>query len=260
MAKHSDLSANKQRLQKILAAAGYGSRRGCEELIRHGRVSVNGRVAHLGDSADPARDTIVVDGARYVRPKQDHTYIALYKPINIICTVADELGRRTVRDLVPIEGQLVPAGRLDADSEGLVLLTDDGALINRLTHPRYEHEKEYLVHVLGHPGQATLSHWRRGVVLPDLDNRTCDGGRTAPAQVDIVRFERDPKSGQDGAWLRVVMHEGRKRQIRRVAKLFEHPVLQLVRVRVGPLKLGKLKPGQWRHLDMRERQELLAIG
>ncbi|MBN1887376.1 MAG: rRNA pseudouridine synthase, partial [Thermoflexales bacterium] len=131
-------------------------------------------------------------------------------------------------------------------------------LINRLTHPRYEHEKEYLVHVLGHPDQATLSHWRRGVDLPDLDGKTRDGGRTAPVQVEIVRFERDPKSSQDGAWLRVVMHEGRKRQIRRVAKLLKHPVLQLVRVRIGPLKLGKLRPGQWRHLDTRERQELLT--
>ncbi|MBN1887124.1 MAG: rRNA pseudouridine synthase, partial [Thermoflexales bacterium] len=123
MAKRNDQPADKQRLQKILAAAGHGSRRACEELVRQGRVSVNGRVAHLGDSADPTRDTIVVDGARYVRPKQEHSYIALYKPINIICTIADELGRRTVRDLVAVEGQLVPAGRLDADSEGLVLLT-----------------------------------------------------------------------------------------------------------------------------------------
>ncbi len=245
-----------QRLQKILSAAGYGSRRACEDILRQGRVSVNGRQARLGESADPARDTITVDGAR-LRLKPQHTYVALYKPAGVICTLSDELGRKTVRDLVTLEGHLVPVGRLDADSEGLVLLTDDGELTNKLTHPRYEHDKEYHVYVAGHPSQATLARWRRGVELPDLDERTRDGGRTAPAQVELLGA-RHASPAEDGAWLRVTMREGRKRQIRRVAGLLGHPVRRLIRVRIGPLRLGSLKPGQWRHLTERELKELAS--
>jgi pseudouridine synthase len=239
-----------QRLQKILASAGYGSRRACEEIVRQGRVRVNGRPVKLGDSADPMRDTITVDGQR-VHVEQAHTYIVLYKPTGVISTLLDEQDRKTVRDLVPVEGHLVPVGRLDADSEGLVLLTDDGELTHRLTHPRYEHEKEYEVLVTGRPAEATLNRWRRGVDLPDLDTHTRDGGRTLPAQVELIR---DKES--DGTWLRVTMREGRKRQIRRVAGLLGHPVRQLIRIRIGPLRLGNLKPGQWRRLTPKEISNL----
>lgn len=243
-----------QRLQKILASAGLGSRRACEDILRQGRVRVNGQPARLGDSADPARDNITVDGKR-VHVVALHTYIALYKPTNVISTVSDELERKTVRDLVPVEGHLVPVGRLDADSEGLVLLTDDGELTNLLTHPRYEHEKEYQVYVSGRPGSATLDRWRRGVELPDLDDKTHDGGRTLPALVEEMRT----KTRSDGTWLRVVIREGRKRQIRRVAGLLGHPVRQLVRVRIGPLRLGNLKTGEWRRLTAREIEDLKQI-
>jgi len=240
-----------QRLQKILASAGYGSRRACEAILRQGRVRVNGQQATLGDSADPFRDNIAVDGKR-VHVSASHIYIALYKPTNVISTLSDELERRTVRDLVPIEGRLVPVGRLDADSEGLVLLTDDGELTNLLTHPRYEHEKEYHVYVMGHPAEATLDHWRRGVELPDLDDKTRDGGRTLPARVQEIHS----RAGSDGTWLRVVMREGRKRQIRRIAGLLGHPVRQLIRVRIGSLKLGSMKSGEWRHLTAQEIKDL----
>jgi pseudouridine synthase len=241
------MEGNAQRLQKILASAGYGSRRACEDILRQGRVRVNGRQVKLGDSADPARDNITVDGKR-VHVTASHTYIALYKPTNVISTLSDELERKTVRDLVPVEGHFVPVGRLDADSEGLVLLTDDGDLTHLLTHPRYEHEKEYEVNVMGRPDAATLDRWRRGVELPDLDDKTRDGGRTLPAQVEEIRT----RTKSDGTWLRVIMREGRKRQIRRVAGMLGHPVRQLIRVRIGPLKLGNLKSGEWRHLTVQE--------
>lgn len=243
------MDENKQRLQKILSAAGYGSRRACEDIVSQGRVSVNGRLARLGDKADPQRDDIRVDGAR-LRPQQPHTYVVVYKPRGVVSTAFDERGRKTVRDLVALDGELVPVGRLDLNSEGLVLLTDDGALTHRLTHPRYKHPKEYHVRVDGQPNPATLARWRRGVRLPDFDEHTRDGGLTAPAEVDILR----PAEG--GAWLRIVMHEGRKRQIRRVANLLGHPVRQLIRVGLGSLQLGTLKPGQWRHLSPKEVKAL----
>lgn len=252
------MAEDKQRLQKLLAAAGYGSRRACEELIRQGRVTVNGRQAQIGDSADPAHDAIRVDGAP-IRIRRAHTYILVNKPVGAITTLADEQGRKTVRDLVPIEGRLAPVGRLDADSEGLVLLTDDGELANVLTHPRYQVMKEYHVLVAGRPSEATLSRWRRGVNLPDFDEKTRDGGRTAPAQVTLLRYEEGSPAGKDGAWLRVIMHEGRKRQIRRVAKLLGHPVRRLIRVRIGPIHIGSLKPGQWRRLTEHEVKELRAL-
>ena len=232
-----------ERLQKLLAQAGYGSRRACEAIVAAGRVSVNGQVAKLGDKADPNSDHISVDGKR-LKVESHPVYIMLNKPRNIVTTNDDELGRKTVRDLVDYDGQVYPVGRLDADSEGLVLLTNDGELANVLTHPRYEHEKEYLVFVKGQPDEKALNSWRRGVVLPE------DGYRTAPARVEIIRREGD------GTLLRVVMHEGRKRQIREVARLLGHPVQYLLRIRVGPLDMGDLKPGKWRFLNAKEIQSL----
>ncbi len=154
----------KERLQKILARAGYGSRRSCEELISAGRVRVFGKVAELGDKADTSRDQITVDG-RNVKGAEDLVYVALYKPRGVISTVTDPNLRTAVRDLVPVEGMLYPVGRLDFDSEGLILMTNDGDLANKLTHPRYEHEKEYLVLVAVHPDGEQLAKWRRGLVL-----------------------------------------------------------------------------------------------
>jgi len=223
-----------ERLQKIMARAGFGSRRACEELIRQGRVAVNGQIAQLGQKADPDRDRITVDG-RLVQENRVRTYVALHKPRGVLSDEGDGSGRLpTVRDLVSLPGHLYPVGRLDLRSEGLILLTNDGDLAYRLTHPRFGHEKEYRALVEGEPDEATLARWRRGVFL--------DGRRTAPAEVTVVGRE----SG--GAWLRVVLREGRKRQIRRVAAMLGHPVRRLIRVRIGPLRLGGLKPGQWRKL------------
>lgn len=226
-----------ERLQKVMAHAGIGSRRACEEIIRQGRVEVDGKVATLGLKVDPARQRVVVDGQPLVAP-EPLVYIALHKPHGILAVSRDDRGRRTVRDLVPVPGHLYPVGRLDATSEGLVLLTNDGALTNRLTHPRYEHAKEYRVAVKGQPDEKTLKRWRQGVFL--------DGKRTAPADVSILRHERDH------TWLRIVLREGRKRQIRRVAAMLGHPVERLIRVRIGPLHLGGLKPGEWRRLSDQE--------
>jgi 23S rRNA pseudouridine2605 synthase len=214
-------------------------------------VSVNGVAATLGDGADPAHDTITVDGER-LRTEKERTYVALHKPAGIISTLSDELGRKTVRDLVPLEGRLVPVGRLDADSEGLVLLTDDGELVNLLTHPRYEVEKEYYALVKGHPAESTLARWRGGVELADFDHKTPDGGRTAPARVEVLRTEGN------ATWLRIVIHEGRKRHIRRVAELLGHPVKELIRVRIGPVRLGNLARGGWRRLTKDEVARILS--
>ncbi len=233
-----------ERLQKILARAGFGSRRACEDLIREGRVLVNGQAAHLGAKADPERDRITVDG-RPVRAARPFTYIALNKPRGVLSAVTDTRERRTVTDLVDVEARLFPVGRLDLGSEGLILLTDDGELTNLLTHPRYEHSKEYRVAVEGHPEDATLDRWRQGVWLEE--------GRTAPAEVSVLRREKDH------TWLRVVLREGRKQQIRRVAVKLGHPVRKLIRVRIGPVHLGNLKPGEWRHLSKQEVAQLREI-
>jgi len=233
-----------ERLQKILAQAGFGSRRASEVIIEAGRVRVNGQVAILGQKADSARDKITVDG-RAVSVPQTLTYIALNKPRNVLSTVENEPGdtRQTVRDLIPLEGHLYPVGRLDFDSEGLVLMTNDGDLTNKLTHPRYGHLKEYRVLLARRPDQEQLATWRRGIVLED-------GYKTAPAQ---VRFETTLGKG---AWIRVIMGEGRKRQIREVGSLLGLPVARIVRVGIGELRLGNLKIGQWRYLTMEEIQAL----
>ena len=234
-----------ERLQKVLARAGLGSRRGCEELIRQERVIVNGEVAKLGQRVFPDRDRIMVDG-RPMQTDYSLNYIALHKPKGILSAARDDTGRhRTVRDLVSLPGQLYPVGRLDLDSEGLILLTNDGELANLLTHPRYEHTKEYLVDVEGYPEDKTLERWRQGVYLDDR--------RTAPAEVSVISRKKDYTR------LRIVLREGRKRQIRRVAEKLRHPVRKLVRVRFGPIHLGDLEPGQWRPLSRREIEMLRKL-
>jgi len=230
-----------ERLQKVMAQAGIGSRRACEELIRQGRVQVDGKLATLGQKVDPHRQQVVVDGQRLPR-REPPVYVAVHKPPGVLSVSQDDRGRRTVRDLVPLPGHLYPVGRLDATSEGLVLLTNDGELANLLTHPRYEHAKEYRVQVQGQVADATISKWESGVYL--------DGRRTARARVTRLQADKDT------TWLRIVMHEGRKRQIRRVALLLGHPVQRLIRERIGPLQLGQLRPGQWRHLSAEEVKAL----
>jgi 23S rRNA pseudouridine2605 synthase len=234
-----------ERIQKLLAQAGYGSRRACEVFISEGRVRVNGQVATLGQKADPSVDKITLDGIGL--PKAEVlTYIALYKPRNVLSAAEGQDERQTVRDLIPIDGHLYPVGRLDFDSEGLILMTNDGELTNQLTHPRFGHEKEYRVLVARRPDEKQLSTWRRGVILEE-------GDKTAPADVRFIST-----SGK-GAWIRVVMGEGKKRQIREVGKLLGLPVVKIIRLRIGTLKLGNLKPGHWRYLTGDEVKELRGV-
>jgi 23S rRNA pseudouridine2605 synthase len=231
-----------ERLQKILAHAGLGSRRACEDLISAGRVTVNGQVATLGSKADVKIDRVAVDG-KVVKLPESYQYIALYKPRGVISAVTSPDPRKTVIDLVPDNAGLYPVGRLDVDSEGLILLTNDGDLANKLTHPRYGHEKEYRVLVARHPDDKQLSAWQHGVVMED-------GYRTAPAQVRV-----EVNVGK-GTWIRVIMKEGRKRQIRETCAQIGLPVVRIIRNRISSLRLGNLKPGESRHLTTDEVSKL----
>lgn len=228
-----------ERLQKILARAGYGSRRSCEVLITDGRVRVNGSTVILGSKANAEKDEILVDGQPIPKVTSEKVYIVLNKPRGVLSDNTPDDPRKNVHDLVPIPGHLFVVGRLDYDSEGLMLLTDDGELANRLTHPRYGHDKEYRVLVYNRPEEQQLTAWRRGVVLED-------GYRTAPAQVTL-----DSLAGK-GVWLRVIMREGKKRQIREIGKTIGLPVQRIMRVRIGTIQLGQLKPGEWRRLTPAE--------
>lgn len=227
-----------ERLQKLISQAGIASRRAAEDLIRQGRVTVNGKMAQLGDKADLMRDTVKVDGKPLKAP--EFVYFLLNKPLNVVSSNQRQPWekRKLVRDLVPHEGHLFTVGRLDADSEGLILLTNDGELADLLMHPRYGHTKTYHVLVEGKPADKTLETWRRGVLLDDK--------KTVPAKVRLL------EARAEDTWLEVVMREGRKRQIRRVASALGHPVKQLIRVKIDFLEIGHLKPGQWRRLTSTE--------
>jgi 23S rRNA pseudouridine2605 synthase len=231
-----------ERLQKILAHAGYGSRRDCENLITAGRVTVNGQVAHIGSKADIEVDQVKLDG-KIVKSPEKLQYIIIYKPRGVISTVTAPDTRQTIRDLVPVKGNLFPVGRLDVDSEGLILLTNDGELANKLTHPRYGHEKEYRVLLARHPDEKQLTAWRNGVVLED-------GYHTQPSEVQV-----ESNFGK-GTWVRVVMKEGRKRQIRETCSQIGLPVTRIIRTRISTIKLGQLKPGEWRSLTAAEIKQL----
>lgn len=231
-----------ERLQKLMAAAGIGSRRKCEELITAGRVQVNGKVVTtLGAKADPARDRILVDG-QVLKAALQHHYFKLHKPRGVLSDVGGDVGeRRTVLDLAPADvGRLFPVGRLDLHSEGLVLLTDDGELAHRLTHPRYEHPKVYYVLVEAQPTVTALLTLRQGVDLPE--------GRTAPAEVEVIHelpaALKLSKGPTEGVWLRIVLREGKKRQIRQMTAAVGYPTLRLLRWAIGPLLLGDVALGQ----------------
>ncbi|MCC6173670.1 MAG: rRNA pseudouridine synthase [Chloroflexi bacterium] len=234
-----------ERLHKYLARSGVASRRACEQLIAAGRVQVNGVVVTvLGTQIDPVRDRVEVSGHLVCAPRQS-TYVMLNKPAGVVSTAHDPEGRQTVLDLVPLPTRLYPVGRLDYDSEGLILLTDDGALAARLTHPRHVVEKEYTVLVGGAVTDDRLRRLRTGVDL--------DGKRTAPARFDVI--DRLP----DGAWLRVVLREGRNRQIRRMLAGVGLAAVRLRRVRVGSVTLGELPPGRWRRLTDTEVRALEGV-
>ncbi|MDI3339118.1 MAG: pseudouridine synthase [Sphaerobacter sp.] len=235
-----------ERLQRVLAARGVASRRKAEELIAAGRVTVDGQVVReLGVRVDPSRQDIRVDG-KPLRPER-RRYIMVNKPPGYITTVSDERGRRTVMDLVKVPERVVPVGRLDRQTAGLLLLTNDGDLLFRITHPSYELDKEYEVLVDGHPPPAVLERLRRGV--------TVEGRRVQPSQVRPLRNE------EAGTVLRIVIHEGRNRIVRRMLERVGYPVLKLTRTRVGPIHVRGLPVGAWRDLTPGEVAQLFeAVG
>ena len=229
------------RLQKVLAHAGIASRRAAEDLIRAGRVRVNGRRAELGDKVDPAKDEVQVDGS-LIPLAPGLVHYLLNKPVGVISTADDPEGRPTVLDLVDLENRVWPVGRLDVDSEGAVLVTNDGELTHRLTHPSFEVPKTYLAEVKGSPGRAALGALSRGIDLED--------GPTTPATVRLV----ERLAG--ASLVEITIAEGRNRQVRRMFEAVGHPVRRLVRTAVGPLMLGRLKPGTWRRLSIEEVRAL----
>ena len=226
-----------ERLQKVLARAGLGSRRVCEKLIVEQRVTVNGEFAELGEKVDPETSQIEVDGLK-VGVRQDLVYYLLNKPVGVITTSKDPQERSTVVDLVPTHPRVFPVGRLDADTEGLILLTNDGDLTNYLTHPSFGIEKEYLVQVETKPSRNAIRELRQGVELDD--------GITAPAKVSLV----------DEKLIKIVIHEGRNRQVRRMCESVGHPVKRLIRSRIGPIVDRSLHPGSFRELTNQELQSI----
>ena len=235
----------KQRLQKILASAGLCSRRTAETYIEDGRVTVNGAVAKLGDSADPEVDLVALDGKAVLPTEKPLCYVMLHKPVGYVSTMSDERGRRTVRDLTLDVGERIyPVGRLDLNSSGLLLMTNDGALAHRLMHPRYEVEKTYLVGTRGDVA-AALPVLRAPMEL--------DGVALHPAKVELI------KTTPEGAVLRFVIHEGRNRQVRRMCEKAGLDVSWLRRVAEGKLTLGDLEKGTWRYLTEAEVAYLKSI-
>ncbi|MGC9967114.1 MAG: pseudouridine synthase [Syntrophobacteraceae bacterium] len=230
------------RLQKFLAQAGVASRRAAEELIRQGRVEVNGQRAELGCSVDPVRDRVSLDAKPLSLPAQ-RLVLALHKPSGFVTTASDPQGRRTVLDLIPDLGvRIFPVGRLDYDATGLLLLTNDGELANRLLHPRYGISKVYDVKVKGHPDQKAIEQLRSGVRLTE--------GVTAPAGVEIIR------ELPNAAWIRITLHQGWNRQIKRMGQAVGHPVLKISRIAYGPVRLGGLSQGRYRLLRLDEVRKI----
>lgn len=229
-----------ERLQKILAGSGITSRRGSEELIRAGRVTVNGLTARIGDKADPETDDICLDG-QPVAPLLKHIYLALNKPCGYLSTRRDPQGRATLMELVPFEN-VYPVGRLDKDTSGLIFLTNDGDFTYLMTHPKHGVDKTYLARVRGRPDAADLQCLREGIMLDD--------GPTAPARARIIQAEPEE------TLLEIVIHEGRKRQVRRMLAAVGHPVAELCRLAVDGVKLGQLKCGRYRELTPVEVMEL----
>jgi len=231
-----------ERIQKVLARAGVASRRAIEEMVVRGRIRVNGKRVELGRRIDPSKDVVEVDGSR-VPLSSDLVYYLMNKPVGVVTTASDEAGRETVIDLLDdVDTRVYPVGRLDLDSGGALLLTNDGDLALRLTHPRYGVHKTYLAEVEGSVKDRTVRQIARGVELDD--------GVTAPTRARLV--ERTP----GGTLIEISLAEGRNRQIRRMLEAVGHPVRRLVRTAIGPLMLGRLKPATYRRLKPDEVREL----
>jgi|CXWL01.1.fsa_nt_gi pseudouridine synthase len=244
-----------ERLQKLLARAGHGSRRSAEALITSGRVTVNGAlVTTLGAQADPDVDEIAVDGT-VLSFAAEQVYLAMHKPDGVVTTARDPQGRTTVMDLLPaaLPPHVLPIGRLDRDTEGLLLFTNDGEFAHRLSHPRYEIEKEYLALVVGLPDEKALAQLRAGV---DIGEHV-----TAAAQADVAAPPHGHEARPGHSWVRLVIHEGRKRQVRIMCSVVGHGVRALVRTRVGEVRLGRLERGATRALTAKELDSLRkAVG
>ncbi len=234
------------KLQKFIAHAGYCSRRKAEELIAQGKVTVNGEVAHIGQVVAIESDVIEVEETPIHAPSTDHQYYLVYKPVGVVSTTSDELGRDTVLTLIPkTEARLYPVGRLDIDSEGLMLLTDDGDLAYKLTHPKFEHQKTYEALVEGNPSDKALEHLRKGVKLKE--------GFTSPAEVEFAETIAD--DGQ--TWLELSIHEGKYHQVRRMLERVGYPVLELVRTKFGPWTLDDLDGEPYVSLTAEQVQQAL---
>ena len=234
-----------ERLQKVLARGGLGSRRHCEKIIRAGRVQVNGKTASIGESVDSKTDAITVDGIPLKLPTV-HRYIKLNKPVGYLSSARSQGGRPTIYKLVKITDRVYPVGRLDLHSEGLILLTDDGDLTQHLTHPSNQHEKEYLVLFRTAPSAEQITRWQAGIRLPD-------GYQTQPSQLMIHRHD------QGRTWCRIILGEGRKRQIRNMASVLGLSVLKLIRIRIATLELGSLASGRWQDCTDQEIEALMRI-
>ncbi len=233
------------RVQKLLARAGFGSRRHCDNLIAEGRVQCNGELVILGDRANPLTDSLSVDDIP-VPTQPDRVYVLLYKPSGVVTTANDPHGRPTVMGLVPSEPRLFPVGRLDMETEGLLIATNDGKLAELMTHPRHGVWKSYVLEIAGMVNESTLHKLRDGV---DLDD-----GKTSPARVRLL------STAKDKCVLEIAIHEGRNRQIRRMAQAVGLELQRLIRTRIGPLGDERLEPGQWRYLEVDEVRGLYAAG
>jgi pseudouridine synthase len=240
-----------ERLQKILSRVGIASRRKAEQMIREGRVTVNGRIAHLGVKVDADRDHVKVDGKLLTTGTPQKSYFLAFKPRNMITSLTDPQGRPTIADVLRanrVRPRVYPVGRLDWDADGLVLLTNDGELAHRVMHPRTHVPKVYRVKVVGHPDEKTVQRLRRGVKI----ERT---SVTLPARVTLER------KTDRGAWLHVTLTEGRHHQIKKMFERVHHPVLSIRRIALGPLRLGRLRPGDVRALTAHEIKRLRdAVG
>lgn len=235
-----------ERIQKVIAQAGIASRREAERMILGGRVTVNGKVVdELGRKADPDKDHIKVDGRLITRP-ESKAYVILYKPRGYVTTTSDPEGRPTIMELLEkVKGRVFPVGRLDYDTEGLILCTNDGDLAHRLQHPRHEVPKTYFAKVEGVPTPDEIARLRKGVKLED--------GMTAPAKVKLIR------KAEANSWLEIIIHEGRNRQVKRMCETIGHPVIKLKREGFAFLTLGNLRPGEFRHLTAEEIKKLKGL-
>ncbi len=234
-----------ERLQKIIAKAGIASRRKAEELIEEGRVFVNGKKAKLGDKADPERDVIKVDG-EVIKPLKKKVYILLYKPLGYVTTKSDEKHRPTVMDLLQREEKkaLFPVGRLDINTEGLLIITNDGEFANLITNPKTKVEKTYLVKVRGIPSKKAIERLLSGVIVEER--------KLSAKKITLLGHKNN-------AWLKVVLTEGKKNQIRRMFEKVGHPVVKLKRIKIGDIEIGDLKPGEYRRLTPQEVERLKSL-